>query len=119
MGKRIYKSVFGLILFLLVTLFSGCNDYDYSVITVKMTNNQTNTWVYMWVEHLEDKPAYLQQGQSRTFNIVYTFTEENPRTNLTVICDDMGVITSKTFIVNADTTQINAMYNSDGRISSL
>jgi len=104
---------------LLVFLFSGCNEYDYSVITIKMTNNQNNSWVYMWVESLEDKPTYLQQGQSRTFNIVYTFTEDNPRTHMSVICDDMGRITGKTFIVNKDTTQINALYNSDGSISIL
>ena len=81
-----------------------------------MTNNQNNSWVYMWVEHLEDKPTYLRETQSRTFNTVFTFTEDNPQTHITVICEDNGVITSKVYKLNADTTQVDAMYNSDGRI---
>lgn len=118
MKKGIYKRVFGLLLFALASL-SGCNEYEYTLITVRMTNNQSKSWVYMWVEHIDVKSTYLKQGESRTFNIVYMFTEENPRTHFRVICEDMGVITSTDFVVNADTTQINAMYNSNGRISSL
>lgn len=111
------KNIFRLLIVLFTFSFSSCNEYEYTEISVKMINNQSNSWVYMWIESLEDKPTYLLQGQSRTFNMVYTFTEDNPRTHMSVLCDDMGKITGKTFLINKDTTQINAVYNSDGSIS--
>ena len=74
----------------------------------------------MWVYYLEDKPAFLQSGQFRTFNLVFTFTEDNPQTTIMVVCDDMGKTTSTSFIVNAESPPvINAYYNSDGTITIL
>lgn len=114
MEKRSFWS-----LMVLVALFWGCNDYEYTPVTITLTN-QSNEPVYLWVERFEEINAttLVPGKKSRTFYQVFTFTDEHPQTHLTVVATkNNDVAGAATILVNPDTTTFTAVYNTGAGIS--
>ena len=98
---------------LLACLFSGCNDYEYTAVTITMVN-QSSEPVYLWMTYCEERDAttLVPGNSSRTFHQAFTFTDDHAQTHLTIVATK-GVVYSGevTMLVNADTTKFTVVYD--------
>jgi hypothetical protein len=104
---------------LLASLFSGCNNYEYTAVTITMVN-QSSEPVYLWMEYCEERNAttLVAANSSRTFHQAFTFTEEHPQTHVTVVATKNEVYCGEvTILVNADTTNFTVVYNAETGIA--
>jgi len=104
---------------LLASLFSGCNDYVYTAVTITMVN-QSSEPIYLWMEYSEERDAstLVPGNSSRTFHQAFTFTDDHLQTHLTVVATKDNVFCGEaTMLVNADTTKFTAVYNTGAGIT--
>lgn len=99
---------------LLSSMFSGCNKEVATAVSITMVN-QSSEPVYLWMEYCEERNAttLVAKNSSRTFHQAFTFTEEHPQTQLTVVATKGTVYAGQvTVLANADTTKFTVVYNS-------
>lgn len=117
MGKINSIAVWSLCL--LASLFSGCNDYVATAVSITMVN-QSSESVYLWMQHAEERNAstLVPKNSSRTYHQAFTFTADHLQTHLTIFATKGTVYSGEvTILVNADTTKFTAVYNTGAGIT--